>query len=171
MGSDSGIALTRSSLQHFWSSMLRTLYWASAASPSFNFWIFGDNCGRSTLIVILLNLPVNGQRQRRHREGAARLRTSSWLYPLQRGAADQAQKGTPATGAAHPVGVRFTYGQSPPRWHGPLYGMRDCFNTNRSAAIAYLNLLAAGDFIKNSRAEGVAREVQIIASASCLDGD
>ena len=49
--------------------------------------------------------------------------------------------------------------------------MRDCFNTNRSAAIAYLNLLAAGDFIKNSRAEGVAREVQIIASASCLDGD
>ena len=40
---------------------------------------------------------ANGQRQRRHREGAARLRTSSWLYPLQRGAVDQAQKGAPAT--------------------------------------------------------------------------
>ena len=62
-GQTLGIALTRSSLQHFWSSMLRTLYWASAAaaSPSFNFWIsVGDDRGRLTLIVILLNLPVNG---------------------------------------------------------------------------------------------------------------
>jgi hypothetical protein len=49
---------------------------------------------------------------------------------------------------------RRSDGQLEDRFNHEQHGRNS--NTNGSAAIAYLNLLAAGDFIKNSRAEGVA---------------